>query len=155
MIEREELLTIIPHKGKMVLINRVNNYNLEERTIEAEYDVTDDCIFYDEQADGIPSWTGFECIAQAISAFSVIRNKTSGIASKFGFILSVSQLCIEIPYLKAGSSILIKTKEIEDLSPVFVFHGEIFSDNKKVLSGRLTVMDVDEEQAKTVKKESN
>jgi len=153
MIETEELLSIIPHRGKMVHISRVKNYNLEDRSIEAEYDITNECIFYDEQVNGVPSWAGFECIAQAISAYSGIRDRINGITSKFGFILAVSQLCIEVPYLKPGSTILIKANEIEDLSPVFAFYGEIFLENKRIISGRLTVMDVYEEQAKAIKGE--
>jgi predicted hotdog family 3-hydroxylacyl-ACP dehydratase len=155
MIEKEELLSIIPHRGKMVLLSRVNSYNLEERSIEAEYHVTPECIFYDPEIHGIPAWAGFECIAQAISAFSGIKYKEKGEPPKLGFILAVSQLSIELPFFKDGSIISIKAKELEDLSPVYLFYGELFFDNKKVFSGKLTVYDVDDEQIKIIKRESN
>lgn len=145
MIEKEELQSIVPHKGKMLLLSKVDNYNLEDRVLEAEYHITEECIFYDTQEGGVPAWVGFEFIAQAIGAFSGIRNKIKGNPPRIGFILAVSQLTIDLPIFKTGSIIIIKVKEIEDLSPVFVFNGELFLEDKKVLSGRLTVMDVDEE----------
>ena len=153
MIEKEELLSIIPHRGKMLLLSRVNSYDLAERIIETEYDITDKCLFYDSELAGVPAWTGFEFIAQTIGAFSGIRDKINNEPIKFGFILAVSRVQIDLPFFKPGSIIKIRVKEIEDLSPVYVFDGEIFLDNKKVMGGKLTVLHVVEEQAEALKKE--
>jgi len=144
MIEKEELLSLIPHRGKMLLLTRVNGYNVEERVIEAEYHITEECLFYDSEAAGVPAWAGFEFIAQAICAFSGIRGKESGHPPKIGFILAVSQVQIGLPFFKAESIITIKAKEIENLAPVYVFEGELFLDEKKILGGKLTVLDVDD-----------
>ena len=154
MIEKEELLSIIPHRGKMLLLDKVNSYNLEERSIETEYQITEGCIFYDSEAGGVPAWAGFEFIAQSISAFSGIRGKKKGGAPKIGFILAVSKLQMDLPFLKSGSIITIKTKEIENLAPVYVFEGEIYLDGKRVTIGSLTVMDADDAQLKIIKKEN-
>ena len=90
----------------------------------------------------------------SISAFSGIRGREKGESPRIGFILAVSKLKIDLPFFKAGSIISIKTKEVENLAPVYIFDGEIFLDGKSVLTGKLTVMDVDEEQAKSFKKEN-
>jgi predicted hotdog family 3-hydroxylacyl-ACP dehydratase len=145
MFEKEELLSIVPHRGRMLLLSRVIGYNLKERSIEAEYHVTEDCLFYDFTEMGVPAWVGFEFIAQAISAFSGIRDKEKGELPKRGFVLSVSKLQIGLPFFKTGSIITIRAKEIENMYPVYVFEGEIFLDDKKVLAGKLTVMEVDNE----------
>ena len=148
MIENDELLSVIPHKGKMVLLSRITNYNLKERTIEAEYDITDKCVFYDAGISGVPAWVGFEFIAQTISALSGIDDRDNNRPPRLGFILGVSKMQIDIPYFKTGSKIEIKTREVESVYPILYFTGELYLDNKKVLSGKITILDVDEEQRK-------
>ena len=153
MIENEELLSIVPHRGKMLLLKRVKHYDLQEQSIEAECQIEKDCIFYDNEAAGIPAWVGFEFIAQTVSAFIGIKNRERKI-NKIGLIMSVSQMRIGLPIFQTGSIIEIKAKEVDSMDSVHVFEGEIFLEGKKVLEGKLTVMDVDDEQA-VMKKECN
>jgi predicted hotdog family 3-hydroxylacyl-ACP dehydratase len=153
MIEKDELLSLIPHRGKMLLLSRVKGYNLEELVIESEYDITEDCLFFDPAMGGVPSWVGFEFIAQTISAFSSIEDREMGRKAKFGFILSVSAMRAEIPFFKAGSTAQIKAKQISRLDSVFNYEGEITLEGRKVLETKITVMDVDDEQFQSLKKE--
>jgi len=148
MIEKEELLSVIPHRDKMLLLNRITVYDLEKRIIEAEYQITEDCIFYDSAAMGVPAWVGFEFVAQAFCALCGIRDREMGIPPKKGFILAVSQMQIELPFFKAGSIIYIKAKETERMDTVCFLEGELFLENKKVLEGKLTIMEVDDENQK-------
>jgi predicted hotdog family 3-hydroxylacyl-ACP dehydratase len=152
-IEKEEFLSVIPHRGRMMLLSRIINFNPEIKSLEAEYDVTEDCLFYDSALHGVPAWTGFEFIAQAVSAFIGIRDRGRKIHS-MGYILSVSQMRIGLPFFKTGSIITIKSRESGGMDPVYVFEGEIFLDGEKVVEGKITVMDVYDEQA-VIKKESN
>jgi len=159
-IEKEDLLSILPHRGKMLLLSRVVGYNLEERTIEAEYHITEDCLFYDPAAAGVPSWVGVECIAQTISAFSGIRDRENGEPPKIGFILGVSQVRTGFPFFTIGSILTIRVRQIERLDSLYIFDGEIFikdntSFDSKVFEGRLTVIDVDNDQVQAIKKESD
>jgi len=48
LIEKEELQTIIPHKGKMFLLSRVIEYDLAHG-IRAEYDITGNGREIDEE----------------------------------------------------------------------------------------------------------
>ena len=153
MIEKEELHSIIPHRGRMLLLSRVKGYNLEERTIEAEYDITGNCLFYDPAMAGVPVWAGFEFIAQAISAYSGIRDRENGIPPKMGYILSVSSMRIGLPFFKSGSTVQIKAKEIERMDLVCTFEGEILLEGEKVMEGKLTVMEIEHDQAEALKKE--
>jgi predicted hotdog family 3-hydroxylacyl-ACP dehydratase len=153
MIEKEELFSVIPHRGRMLLLSRIKCYNLEERSIEAEYHITKDCLFYDPVLNGVPAWAGFEFIAQSISALSGIVEHKLGLKPKFGFILSVSSMRIELPFFKTGNIVEIKTKQIERMDSVFIFHGEISLEGKKIIEGKLTVMDINEEQFNVLKKE--
>ena len=148
MIEKDELLSVIPHRDKMLLLSKVIDYDLEERSIEAEYRISADCIFYDSAAMGVPAWVGLEFIAQTICALCGIRDKKMGVPQKKGFILSVSQLQLGLPFFKTGSIIYIKAKETERMDPICFLEGEIFLDGKKVLEGKLTIMEVDDESQK-------
>ena len=155
MIEKEELLSLIPHRGRMLLLDGVKCYNLGEQSLEAESQITEDCLFYDSAAAGIPAWVGFEFLAQAVSALTGIGYREKGEPPKIGFILGVSHVQIRYPFFKTGSIIAIKVKEIERMDSLSVFNGEIFFEDEKVFEGRLTVMDVDDEKAEAMKKGSN
>jgi len=145
MIENEELLSIIPHRGRMLLLSRIINYNGEDKSIEAEFVIKEDCLFYDPEFSGVPAWAGFEFIAQAISAFVGIRDMGKKIR-KMGYILGISHMRIELPFFKTGSIIKIKANEVGGMDPVYVFDGQIIIDDKIVIEGKLTVMDVYDEQ---------
>jgi len=155
MIEKEEMLSIMPHRGKMLLLSKVNEYNLQEESIEAEYHLTEDCLFYDPAAGGVPAWVGFEFIAQTVSAYMGIKTRARGEPIKIGFILGVSQMRIGLSLFKTGSIIVIKAKEFECMDPLYIYKGEIFIEGKKVLEGKLTVMEVDDEKAQSMKKGSD
>ena len=45
-IDRDELINYLPHKGKMFLLTRVTQHDVNNHTITTEYDITKDCIFY-------------------------------------------------------------------------------------------------------------
>jgi len=151
MIEKEELLSVVPHKGKMMMLTRINSFNIEEKSIEAEYHITDECLFFDPVIEGVPTWVGFEFIAQAVSAFIGIRDRYKN-RHKMGYILSVSQMCMGLPFFKADSIITIKSREVDGMSPVYIFQGEIFLDGKKIVEGKITVMDVQDEQGNSSNK---
>jgi predicted hotdog family 3-hydroxylacyl-ACP dehydratase len=152
-IEKEELLSIIPHKNRMMLLSRVVDFNAENKSIEAEYEIKEDCLFYDSALSGVPAWTGFEFIAQSVSAFIGIRDLGKK-THKMGYILSVSQMRIGLPFFKTGSIITIKSREAGGMDPVYVFEGEIYLYGEKVVEGKITVLDVYDEQTQLIKKES-
>ncbi|MDR0454694.1 MAG: hypothetical protein LBH05_07790 [Deferribacteraceae bacterium] len=67
-----DLKDILPHKPPMILIDRVLEYDLEARSLAAEFDVTEKSLFFDSSIGGAPSWVGMEYMAQALGAFSGI-----------------------------------------------------------------------------------
>ena len=146
MIEKEELQTIIPHRGKMLLLSRVNEYDLEKRTLRAEYHVTENCIFYDPAAGGVPSWVAFEFMAQAISALSGIRDREMGIKPRMGFILSIPFIRIEIPVFKPGSRVEFSVTQKDRTDLIYTFAGEVFLEGRKAMEGSLMVMEVNEKK---------
>jgi len=148
LIEREELQTLIPHKGKMLLLDRIIDYDIEH-SIRAEYNITNNCIFYDPVLDGVPSWVGFEFIAQTVSALTGIRKRAKGEKPKIGFILSIPYMKMEIPLFKNGSAVEIRIQEKDCMNTIYTYEGEVFLENKKVMEGKLMVMETNDEKFKS------
>ena len=48
-IEYDELINYLPHKGKMFLLSRVTQHDVNNHTITSEYDITENCIFYEKE----------------------------------------------------------------------------------------------------------
>ena len=153
MIEKEELESIVPHRGTMLLLHRINEYNLEDWTLRAETHVTEDCLFYDPAIGGVPAWVGFEFLAQAIGALMGIWIREKGEKPKIGFILSVSSMRIGLPFFKAGSTVELRVKESGRMDQVYNFEGEAFLEGKKVLEGKLTVIEANDELVKSLTRE--
>jgi predicted hotdog family 3-hydroxylacyl-ACP dehydratase len=145
-IETKELINFLPHKGKMFLLSRVTNYKVSEhaRILTAEYEVTSNCLFFDKTIDGIPAWVGFEFMAQSISALSGICGKLKNEPPKPGFILSVSNMELKLPLLKAGTTAIIGIREDCRVGMVYTFDGEVLLGDRIAASAKLTVMDVDD-----------
>ena len=142
-INLEELKTIIPHRGKMLLLNRIIDYNTDG-TLKAEYDITENCLFYDPALQGVPAFVGFELIAQSVSALSGIRDRERGKKPSIGFILSVPTMQIHIPVLKTGSTADIRVRQCDLTEMIYTFEGEVYIEDKQVLKGKLMVMEIDE-----------
>jgi len=143
MIEINDLSSIIPHSNRMLLLSRITGYNLEERSLEAEYHITENCLFFDPAIGGVPCWVGFESIAQAIAAFSGIGNCEKNGKMRIGFIISISKMEVFLPVLKSGSTVVIKVKELDCTDSVYNFDGQIFLEGTKALEGTLTIMEAE------------
>ncbi|MDR3304330.1 MAG: 3-hydroxylacyl-ACP dehydratase [Treponema sp.] len=144
LIEQDELITLVPHKGKMFLLSRVISYAFENRELAAEYDVTSNCLFYDAALDGIPSWVSFEFMAQCVSALSGLTGRLQGQGPKPGFILSVSGMELFRPVLYAGETVTASIEEDYCVDLVHTFKGEAAIDGSIVAKAKLTAIDVED-----------
>lgn len=150
IILKDELINMVPHKGKMFLLNRVMDFSVEEKWICTQVDVSKDSIFYDENYDGIPSWCTFEMMAQSIAAFSSILDKfTEGSENKKikpGVVLSVSKFNANVPCFKIESKINIKMIEDSRDDEVIKYYGELYSeenDEEPCVTSFVTVMEME------------
>ncbi|WP_010260454.1 hypothetical protein [Treponema primitia] len=143
-IERDELLTLLPHKGKMFLLSRILAYDTSERTLSAEYDITRDCLFYDPELGGVPAWVSFEFMAQSIGGLSGLSSRERGEPPKMGCILSISNMEIQKPLLKAGTTVRISVKQDCMVEGLFIFDCTVFLEGTEAAAAKLTVMDVND-----------
>jgi predicted hotdog family 3-hydroxylacyl-ACP dehydratase len=143
-MERDELSSLLPHKGKMLLLSRLREYDTRKRSLTAEYDISESCIFFDPKLGGIPSWVCFEFMAQSISTLSGLMGREAGLGPKPGFILSVSSMELKLSVLKPLTTAVIQVREDCRIDQVYTFNCEVMLGEKSAATAKLTVMDVDD-----------
>lgn len=151
-IEKEQLLGCLPHKDEMFLLTRVTAWDVEKRTITSEYEITKDCIFYEEERDGIPSWVGFELLAQTICALTGIEYTAQGKEPPPGMILSVSNFKASVPYLSTGTTCVMDIKEdfCDKEAMTYCYVCNLFEnkgDSSPCISAKITVMETEDMEA--------
>lgn len=143
-IEKDELINLLPHKGRMFLLDRAIDVDYDDYSIKTQVDVTENSMFYDEALGGIPTYITFEYMAQSISALSGFANRRKGLPPKIGVILSVSDFKTFVPVLKVGSTVTVADYHQDAVDRVFTFNCTAHVGDTLVASGRLTVMDIDD-----------
>ena len=133
----------IPHKGKMLLIDEIENIDFENKTITAFATINEDNIFY--ETDGIPSYIFIEYVAQTCAAYNSY-NQNNNEKEKIGFILNIKSANCYKDKVKSGETIYIKTKEILRDSNIAYYDGEVFYNNRnndKIMDCSIMVMESD------------
>lgn len=148
-IDRDELINYLPHKGKMFLLTRVTQHDVNNHTITTEYDITKDCIFYEQEFDGVPTWAGFELMAQGISALTGITNKIKGRLPLPGMILSVVDFKASVGFLKNNSTCQMKIAEDyrDEETHTYRYLCSLFEksgDENPVVTAKITVMETED-----------
>ncbi len=148
-IDHDELINYLPHKGKMFLLTRVTQHDVNNHTITTEYDITKDCIFYEEEFDGVPTWAGFELMAQGISALTGITNKIKGREPLPGMILSVVDFKASVGFLKNNTTCQMKIAEDyrDEETHTYRYICNLFekvADSEPAASAKITVMETED-----------
>lgn len=120
---KELTCELVPHKGKMFLLNRVQSYSLESVCITTEIDITRDDLFYEEELGGVPAWVAFEYMAQSISALSGIYGRSRGEKPKVGFIMSVNSFKANLPVFKVGETVVVTVRQTIRMDMAVTFDG--------------------------------
>lgn len=143
-ITKEMIGELVPHKGKMLLLDRIRDYNLNEKCITTEIDISRDNLFYDVELAGVPAWIVFEYMAQSVSALSGINGRAQRVKPKMGFIVSVSNFNAEIPVFKRGETVVVKVQEKTRVDKAVTFDGVAIVNEKVVVTAKLNTVEFDE-----------
>ena len=138
----------LPHRGKMLLISRITDYDMDKRIITGEYDITKECIFYEKDGNGIPSWVSFELMAQTVCALTGIAHKLFGRKILPGMILSVTAFKTELEWLKAGKTVRMRMVEdfCDEESALYNYTGELFivgEDEKPAVTAKISAIEIE------------
>ena len=140
---KESVSELVPHKGKMFLLNRICDYDLEINSITTEIDITRDNLFYEEELGGVPAWVAFEYMAQSVSALSGLQGRTKGEKPKVGFIMSVSGFNAYVPVFKQGETVVINVLEKTRNDNAVTFEGSATVNGTLAVTAKLNTVEVE------------
>ena len=145
VFDTKELISeLVPHKGKMLLLDRVRDYDLKENSITTEVDISRDNMFYEEELGGVPIWVAFEYMAQSVSALSGLQGRTKGEKTKVGFIMSVSGFNADVPVFKLGETVVVNVLEKTRNDNAVTFEGSATVNGTLAVTAKLNTVEVDD-----------
>jgi predicted hotdog family 3-hydroxylacyl-ACP dehydratase len=103
-----EVAELIPHSGKMVLLDRIIAF--DDNVLTAELRVRADGLLGDDKT--VPAWVGIEYMAQAVAAYAGMMAKQSGEPIKLGFLLGTRRYNSNIAEFRVGSTITVRVEKI-------------------------------------------
>jgi predicted hotdog family 3-hydroxylacyl-ACP dehydratase len=144
-----ELLKLIPHREKMVLIDKI--INLTESDFQAQVTITSNSLLVTEK--GVPAYCAIEYMAQSIAAFNNLHFSTKEIPD-LGFIIAIRSFKSSMKYFEIGSQLDIFVDPILIVKSSGSFKCIIKINNVEVTSARITAYVPSSEELAQLKSES-
>lgn len=130
----------------MSLLTRVVDYDLQAGSLAAEVEVGETDLFFDGRQGGVPSWVGFEYMAQGIAALSGLKRRIDlQEPPRIGFVLGVRGFRSLVPVFAAGQRLRVEVKQIFRDGNLLSFEGRIAEGDSEQARGILNVIEVDEQ----------
>jgi predicted hotdog family 3-hydroxylacyl-ACP dehydratase len=101
-----DIRAVVPHTGKMLLLDRLVAFGDESLT--AEVTIRADALF--ARAPGVGAWVGIEYMAQAIAAFAGNEALRRGEKVKMGFLVGTRHYACNVPYFPVGATLRISVR---------------------------------------------
>ena len=130
--------SLIPHEGKMMLLDRV--IASDEETIVCEVTVRDDGLFGDENS--VPAWLGVEYMAQTVAAHGGMKRRLAGKPIQLGFLLGTRRYHSNVDRFAVGSQLTVTATRLIEDQGISVFDCRITGDAVEV-SAKLNVYQSD------------
>jgi predicted hotdog family 3-hydroxylacyl-ACP dehydratase len=134
LIDYNDVASLIPHSGQMVLLDRVVEF--DGNNLVAEMTVRKNGLFGNEKE--VPAWVGIEYMAQAVGAYAGIKSKLAGEPIKLGYLLGTRRFTSNVASFVAGTALTINVKVIIQDDKLGAFSCQILGDGIEV-SANLTV----------------
>lgn len=141
---REKLSRLVPHRGKMLLLDRIVSADLEQVRIVTEIDISDRSMFLSESLGGVPVWIAFEYMAQSVSALTGLFGLKTGTPPKMGFILSVTNFCAEKSVFPLGTTVRIEVRQTLRVDMTVTFEGKALVGGKDIARATINACEVDD-----------
>jgi predicted hotdog family 3-hydroxylacyl-ACP dehydratase len=98
-----DIRDVVPHSGRMVLLDRLLAFDGESLT--AELTIHPDALFADEQGAG--AWVGVEYMAQAVAALAGMEARQGGGRARIGYLVGARHYSCNVPYFPLGAVLRI------------------------------------------------
>lgn len=102
-----DAVQFIPHEQPMVFVDHLIEAN--DVFAIAELVIRPELMFC--EAEGLPTWTSIELMAQTISAYAGHKGRMSGLPPKIGFLLGTRKMQLPVPYFALRETIRIKAEQ--------------------------------------------
>jgi predicted hotdog family 3-hydroxylacyl-ACP dehydratase len=135
-MELPDVRTLVPHAGRMVLLDRV--VFADEENLCAEVRILPESLFCFDGVVG--SWVGIEYMAQAIGAWAGYTALLRGEPVKRGFLLGTRRYECLRPFFFVGALLRIYVRRLlQEANGLASFECRIEDENGVVASGNLSV----------------
>ena len=121
---------LVPHTGKMVLLNRVIEF--DEESMVAEVIVRDDGLFGD--GNTVPAWLGMEYMAQTIAAHGGMKRRLAGKPLIPGFLLGTRRYDCNVGLFAVGSVLTVSVERLVEDQGLGVFDCRITAEGISALA---------------------
>jgi len=136
---------LLPHDGKMVLLDKVLAY--DEESLSAELVVRDDGLFGDGKT--VPAWLGIEYMAQTVAAHGGMMCYLAGQPINLGFLLGSRKYISNISSFIVGTSLTVQVKRIIEDQGLAVFSCQIIAEGIDI-SAKLNVYQPSKQENKVI-----
>ena len=102
-----DAVQFIPHEKPMVFVDHLIEAN--DSYAIAELQIRPELMFC--EAEGLPTWSSIELMAQTISAYAGHKGQTKGLPPKVGFLLGTRKMQLPCPYFTLGSTVRIRVEQ--------------------------------------------
>jgi predicted hotdog family 3-hydroxylacyl-ACP dehydratase len=145
VLEGELLKSCVPHRGRMALLSRVVQYDFDRESLTAEVDIRESDLFFDAERGGVPSWVGFEYMAQSIAALSGIKRRTElKKEPRIGFIMGVRNFRSAAAVFAAGRRLRVEVRQIFRDGDVVSYEGSIGENGTELARAVINGIEADE-----------
>lgn len=103
----------------------------------------------------VPSFIAIECMAQSISAFNGMRRRDSKLEPQLGFLLGIRDFTCHYTYFELGDQLELHIHSSFVNESMGNFRVKTLLNNESVASCNMTVIQVDGEQLKLLRREAN
>ncbi|MFA6162488.1 MAG: hotdog family protein [Methylobacter sp.] len=127
-LKNTDIAGLMPHSGKMVLLDRLVDY--DDISATAELVVRNDGLIGDGKT--VPAWAGIEYMAQTIAVYAGIMAKIAGDPIKLGFLLGTRRYKSNVAEFKVGSTLSVRVEKIMQDERLGVFDCRIQGDGVEI-----------------------
>ena len=108
------LADIVPHRGRMLLLDRIDSYDAEKSLLTASFVVREGNVFYDADIGGLPSWASVEIMAQAAAACAGAHDlaRPAGSHPKPGLLLGSRRVLMPRAVYRLGERYTVTSAEV-------------------------------------------
>ncbi|MCK5190115.1 MAG: hotdog family protein [Methylococcales bacterium] len=140
-----EVAELLPHDGKMVLLDRVIEYDQE--SLVAEVVVRDDGLFGDGKT--VPAWLAIEYMAQTVAAHGGMMCHLAGKPINLGFLLGTRRYNCNVSFLTVGTNLTVKVERLIQDQGLGVFLCQVSGQGVDI-SAKLNVYLPDSEENRAI-----